>query len=185
MADLLKKDRWEKMGDRLEKAIEHAGLDRKKLVDMTSTKYGDYYVTTTARVGDYIAGRRGIPEKYITAFSDITGVERGYLTGLDDFKAENYDDYLAYFRNYYSEFYGDEYRRELNEFTRYNYLTDMIDKNVVTDMSVVDETITDYELTLNGVSARVSADRMRQFEEDVRAFVKKQLLDLIEIYRED
>lgn len=185
MADLLKEDKWKKMGDRLEKAIAYAELDRKQLVDMTSEKYGHYYVTTTARVGDYIAGRRGIPDKYITAFSDILGVDRGFLTGLDDFKASSYDEYRDFFRNYYSEFYGDEYRRELTEFTRYNYLTDMIDKNVVTDMSVIDDTITDYEITLDGSSARVSADRMRQFEEDVRAFVKKQLLDLIEIYRED
>lgn len=86
-------DRNKITGKRLDECLKRKHITAKHLADISGEKrdppLSEQYISQMRR------GKRAINYSNAALFSECLDIDRGYLLGDDDYKAENYDEYLG------------------------------------------------------------------------------------------
>lgn len=174
-----KKERLESqrqiIAERLKECLDIRNMTQANLLEKTKRTY--HLSMTRAQLSQTIHGKRTLQPDFARKFAKVLGVKAGYLLGADDFRFNTYDEYVEM----YDDFYGEEYKRELSELHKYDYILNMAGFTVI-GMDAVNDNVTGYTIKKRGKTADIPAERMEQLYNDICAFVKKSVDPLMDIF---
>ena len=125
------------------------------------------------------------------ALSKVLRIDPGYLLGLDDYKANSYDEYLQMMKD------EEEYQQDLAGFSKYDYLINLIKGYLIVGASEIGTEFTDYtylgnnvydeekNVTMSGIVATIPAADMETFEREVLKEIKKRFDKLMLKHRNE
>ena len=155
------------IGTRLNEVIIERNYTKAKLIHQTHLIFGAGYKMPSSLMTMIIKGRRSLSQDYAFKFADILKIDPGYLTGIDNYRAKNYSEYL--------ELMDDRkvYKEAHSAYTKYDSILDPFGFKVVS--LVIDSANSSYGLSHRGKIAIVSGEKMDRFQEEIKQYIKKKL----------
>ena len=169
-------DKRKALADRLNECMELNGKTQADLIRHTKEDYG--VLIKSGYLSMILQGKRTLPEDYAEYFSNILGVEYGYLIGSDKFVAKSYEDFRTITGTI--ETVMEQLHLEMEE-KRKKYDTFLVPCGYKTEAFFApDGTPVEYKIKYKSTSTRwkyvtISAQEMEQFRKDVENYIHGQV----------
>lgn len=157
------------VGSRLDEIIRSTGKSNRELSLTINNLYKDIK-TAPSVISRVRNGTSSLPQHYIKPLAKLLKIDAGYLTGEDDFKAENYEHYLKLMDKVEKVTqYAPDLQRKINMFDFAGYTCNVnfnaevsVDKNICIPFSI---TIAD-----SNKSASISYNQIEDIEAKIRSY---------------
>lgn len=138
--------------------------------------------------------KRTLQREDAILFSKALKVDPGYLLGVDEYKANSYNEYVQIMKD------DKEYTAAIQAIHKYDDILNLIGGYTLVSGSITDDSSDDYtylgdnvsgknennvSVRRNGVIAVIPAKEMDKFESEVLMFIKKRFDSLMMLYRDE